>query len=157
MNIVSKVVGERRSAEREAALWRELKRLPEEDRLSELVTYLSIGENSKICSKAELALKAANRSLVGRELILKLLTYGLAHADASTIQSWLKWLVPKLGLWRIIKHLNDSYMQFPEGVKNAHYWLPQIYNKENESKRAEEQLILLDMKIREGRGAVREL
>lgn len=77
------------------------------------------------------ALKIANSSLTNKKYFRELLETGLATADASTIEVWLKFLVPRLGIRYILQVLDDRITQDFEQVEKALYWLPKFLNSAN--------------------------
>lgn len=78
------------------------------------------------------ALKIANSSLTNQKYFRELLETGLATADASTIEVWLKFLVPRLGIRYILQVLDNRITQNFEQVEKALYWLPKFLNFANQ-------------------------
>lgn len=78
------------------------------------------------------ALKVANATLRSKKYFQDLLEIGLESADASEIEIWLQYLVPRLGLRYIIKILDQRVVQQPQQVKKATYWLQKFLNESNQ-------------------------
>jgi hypothetical protein len=77
------------------------------------------------------ALKVANATLRSKKYFQDLLERGLECANASEIEIWLKYLVPRLGLRYIITTLDQRVVQQPQQVKKATYWLQKFLNESN--------------------------
>jgi len=78
------------------------------------------------------ALKLANSTLRGKKYFQDLLERGLEVADASEIEVWLKYLVPRLGMRYVINILGGKLIEQPQRVNKAMYWLPKFLNRTNE-------------------------
>ncbi len=78
------------------------------------------------------ALKLANFTLRNKKYFQDLLERGLEVADASEIEIWLKYLVPRLGMRYVINVLEGKLIEQPQKVDKAMYWLPKFLNRTNE-------------------------
>jgi len=78
------------------------------------------------------ALKLANSTLRSKKYFQDLLERGLEVADASEIEVWLKYLVPRLGMRYVINVLEGKLIEQPQQVNKAMYWLPKFLNRTNE-------------------------
>jgi hypothetical protein len=78
------------------------------------------------------ALKLANSTLRSKKYFQDLLGRGLEVADASEIEVWLKYLVPRLGMRYVINVLEGKLIEQPQKVNKAMYWLPKFLNRTNE-------------------------
>jgi len=78
------------------------------------------------------ALKLANSTLRGKKYFQDLLERGLEVVDASEIEVWLKYLVPRLGMRYVINVLEGKLIEQPQKVNKAMYWLPKFLNRTNE-------------------------
>ena len=78
------------------------------------------------------ALKLANSTLRSKKYFQDLLGRGLEVADASEIEVWLKYLVPRLGMRYVINVLEGKLIEQPQQVNKAMYWLPKFLNRTNE-------------------------
>jgi len=78
------------------------------------------------------ALKLANFTLRNKKYFQDLLERGLEVADASEIEVWLKYLVPRLGMRYVINILEGKLIEQPQQVNKALYWLPKFLNRTNE-------------------------
>ncbi len=78
------------------------------------------------------ALRVANSTLKSKKYFQDLLERGLEVADASEIEVWLRYLVPRLGIRYVINVLEGKLIEKPQQVKKAMYWLPKFLNKEND-------------------------
>lgn len=77
------------------------------------------------------ALKLANSKLKTKKYFENLLEKGLESANASEIEIWLKYLVPRLG-FRYVVNVLDKKVESQSGqVKKALYWLPKFLQKNN--------------------------
>jgi hypothetical protein len=85
---------------------------------------------NEVCSLLEIdvmeALRVANSTLRSKIYFQNLLEKGLATADASEIEIWLKYLIPRLGFRHVVNALEQKVVQQPQQVKNAAYWLPKF-------------------------------
>ena len=61
-----------------------------------------------------------------------MLERGLEVADASEIEVWLRYLVPRLGMRYVISVLDGKLIERSQQVKKAIYWLPKFLNRINE-------------------------
>ena len=91
---------------------------------------------NKVCALLEKdtieALRVANSTLRSKKYFQDLLERGLESANASEIETWLKYLVPRLGLRYVINVLEKKIVQQPQQVKKAVYWLQKFLNSSNE-------------------------
>jgi hypothetical protein len=78
------------------------------------------------------ALRVANSTLKSKKYFQDLLERGLEVADASEIEVWLRYLVPRLGIRYVINVLESKLIEQPQQMKKAMYWLPKFLNKTNE-------------------------
>ena len=77
------------------------------------------------------ALRVANSTLKSKKYFQDLLERGLEVADASEIEVWLRYLVPRLGMRYVINVLEGKLIEQPQQVKKAMYWLPKFLNRGN--------------------------
>ena len=77
------------------------------------------------------ALKVANSTLKSKKYFQDLLERGLEVADASEIEVWLRYLVPRLGMRYVINVLEGKLIEQPQQVEKAMYWLPKFLNRGN--------------------------
>ncbi len=78
------------------------------------------------------ALQLANSTLRSKKYFQDLLARGLEVADASEIEVWLKYLVPRLGMRYVINVLEGKLIEQPQQVNKAMYWLPKFLNRAND-------------------------
>lgn len=78
------------------------------------------------------ALRVANSTLKSKKYFQDLLERGLEVADASEIEVWLRYLVPRLGMRYVINVLEGKLIEQPQQVKKAMYWLPKFLNRAND-------------------------
>ena len=78
------------------------------------------------------ALRLANSTLKSKKYFQDLLERGLEVADASEIEVWLRYLVPRLGMRYVINVLEGKLIERSQQVKKAMYWLPKFLNRTNE-------------------------
>ena len=78
------------------------------------------------------ALRLANSTLKSKKYFQNLLERGLEVADASEIEIWLRYLVPRLGMRYVINVLEGKLIEQPQQVKKAMYWLPKFLDRANE-------------------------
>jgi hypothetical protein len=100
-----------------------LMNISEEERFNEVCTLLE--------RDVVEALKVANSTLRSKKYFQKLLEKGLETANASEIETWLKYLIPRLGLRYVVNLLEKKVVQQPKQVKNASYWLPKFAKSTN--------------------------
>jgi hypothetical protein len=72
------------------------------------------------------ALKLANSKLKTKKYFENLLEKGLESANASQIEIWLRYLIPRLGFRYVIHVLEKKIESQPEQVKKSLYWLPKF-------------------------------
>ena len=72
------------------------------------------------------ALKLANSKLKTKKYFENLLEKGLESANASEIEIWLRYLIPRLGFRYVIHVLEKKIESQPEQVKKSLYWLPKF-------------------------------
>jgi hypothetical protein len=77
------------------------------------------------------ALKLANSTLKNKKYFQDLLEKGLESSNASEIEIWLKYLVPRLGVRYVIHVLETKVEAQSEQVKKALYWLPKFIQNDN--------------------------
>ncbi|MBE9202030.1 MULTISPECIES: hypothetical protein [unclassified Nodularia (in: cyanobacteria)] len=106
------------------ALQRRLMSLPESDQFDEI--------NSLVDRDSVIGLKLANAVLKNKNYFEVLLERGLEKANASEIELWLKYLLPRIGFRRVIAILSNKLSQQPQQVAKASYWLPKFLPKGNE-------------------------
>ncbi|MBD2693882.1 hypothetical protein [Anabaena catenula] len=118
-----------------------------QDRLMSLPEEARFDDISVILDKSSLiGLKLANAVLKNKTYFEILLERGLETANASSIELWLKYLLPRLGYRRVIDILSDKLnSEHPQQVAKASYWLPKFLPKGNE--RAE--ILLKEFLIKE--------
>lgn len=104
--------------ERDLKQW--LRTLPEGHRFEFVSQCLDIPGYSRECR----ALIFATSCISNRAHVLAILRRGLACADASSIQFWLKFAIPKLGGRRVVKEVARLVDSNPDAVSKAIYWLP---------------------------------
>ncbi|MDJ0734192.1 MAG: hypothetical protein QNJ47_08950 [Nostocaceae cyanobacterium] len=78
------------------------------------------------------ALKIANSTLRSKKYFQNLLEKGLETANASEIEIWLKYLIPRLGVRYVITILENKIPHHPQQVRNASYWLPKFVKSTSE-------------------------
>ncbi len=78
------------------------------------------------------ALRVANSTLKSKKYFQDLLERGLEVADASEIEVWLRYLVPRLGMRYVINVLEGKLIERSQQVKKAMYWLPKFLNRAND-------------------------
>jgi hypothetical protein len=78
------------------------------------------------------ALRVANSTLKSKKYFQDLLERGLEVADASEIEVWLRYLVPRLGMRYVINVLEGKLSERSQQVKKAMYWLPKFLNRAND-------------------------
>ena len=78
------------------------------------------------------ALRVANSTLKSKKYFQDLLERGLEVADASEIEVWLRYLVPRLGMRYVINVLEGKLIERSQQVKKAIYWLPKFLNRAND-------------------------
>lgn len=81
------------------------------------------------------ALKLANLNLKDKKYFQNLLEKGLEDANASEIEIWLKYLVPRLGV-RYVIHILEKKLELQvelqrKQVQTASYWLPKFLKKDS--------------------------
>ncbi|MDX2273041.1 MAG: hypothetical protein NW237_13985 [Cyanobacteriota bacterium] len=77
------------------------------------------------------ALRVANSTLRSKKYFQDLLERGLESANASEIEIWLKYLIPRLGIRYVINVLSEKVTQQPQQVRKASYWLQKFLNNSN--------------------------
>jgi hypothetical protein len=106
------------------ALQRRLMSLPEEAQFNEI--------NALLDRDSLTGLKLANTVLKNKKYFELLVERGLEEADASEIELWLKYLLPRLGFRRIMAILSNKLSEHPQKVDKASYWLPKFLPQGNE-------------------------
>ncbi len=105
------------------ALQRRLMSLGEEAQFDEI--------NAILARNFVIGLKLANAVLKNKRYFELLFDQGLEKANASDIELWLKYLLPRLGFRRVIAILSHKLSENPESVNKASYWLPKFLPKDN--------------------------
>jgi hypothetical protein len=100
--------------------------LPEEERFQEICVLL---ERDVVG-----ALKLAGNVLQSKKYFHCLLEKSLESADASEIETWLSYLVPRLGVRYVINFLSGKIIEQPQHVWKAIYWLEKSVVNEKELK-----------------------
>jgi hypothetical protein len=108
--------GRTRNPEWERALARELRSHPEADRLRFITDLLDVHQ--------VVALELSRKCLEEKKSFEALLELGLRKGDASSIQDWLKCVLPHLGARHVVQYLCSRRGKYPQGVEQARYWLP---------------------------------
>jgi hypothetical protein len=72
------------------------------------------------------AIRVANSTLKSKKYFQDLLERGLEVADASEIEVWLRYLVPRLGIRYVINVLESKLIEQPQQLKKAMYWFPKF-------------------------------
>ncbi|MFI5454991.1 MAG: hypothetical protein ACHRXM_06025 [Isosphaerales bacterium] len=119
-------VGRVRDPKWERDLARELRLLPEAMRLQFVKDLLDV--------HLVVALDLARKCLSQRESLESLLEFGLQEANPSTMQDWLKCVLPGLGARRLVRCLHGHLNDYPQAVESARYWLPGLLTKADRSK-----------------------
>lgn len=107
-----------RDSVRENSLCKKLRLLPAHE-ASEFILRL-------IELDPRLGLSIAKRVLREPASIKCVFEMGIQIADASTMKWWLDTCVPKLGLKKITRILEDHLKKHPDAVDHALYWIPRI-------------------------------
>ncbi|MEH2082990.1 MAG: hypothetical protein V7K89_24330 [Nostoc sp.] len=106
------------------ALQKRLMSLSEEAQFDEI--------NAILDRDSVIGLKLANSILKNKRYFEILLERGVAEANASEIELWVKYLLPRLGFQRVIDILSDKLSEHPQKVRKASYWLPKFLPKGND-------------------------
>jgi hypothetical protein len=106
------------------ALQRRLTSLPEEAQFDEINVILD--------RDSVIGLKLANAILKNKKYFEILLERGVEEANASEIELWLKYLLPRVGFRRVMFILSDKLSEQPQQVRKASYWLPKFLPKGNQ-------------------------
>jgi hypothetical protein len=80
------------------------------------------------------SLKLAGNVLQSKKYFYLLLEKGLESADASEIETWLIYLVPRLGVRSVINVLSGKINENPQQVENTIYWLKKFVSSDKELK-----------------------
>jgi hypothetical protein len=113
-------VGKKRDSQWENDLARQLRTRPEGEKFDFL--------NDLLVVQPAVALELARRCLTSNESFEKLLETALRSANPSTMQDWLRCVIPHLGFRHVVKTLSRFQAEFPDGVERAVYWLPLFAN-----------------------------
>ncbi|MEH2010440.1 hypothetical protein [Nostoc sp.] len=105
------------------ALQKKLMSLPEEAQFDEI--------NAILDRDSVIGLKLANAILKNKRYFEILLERGVAEANASEVELWVKYLLPRLGFRRVMAILSDKLSENPHAVDKASYWLPKFLPKGN--------------------------
>jgi len=101
----------------ERQIAKELRELAEEERYAFILEMLNIS--------IPVALSLANSCLRRRDLLESFLKSGISIIkDASSIDLWLRCLIPRLGVRRTIHILKEHARSHPVAVESASYFLP---------------------------------
>ena len=93
----------------------------EEDRANFLVEVLAAQEGSGLSTRPWFDLaRSVLRDSSSFEVLLR---RGLRVSNVSTIRNWLECCVPRLGVRRVIRILEQEDEVHPHGVELAEYWL----------------------------------
>ncbi|WP_414544224.1 hypothetical protein [Nostoc sp. CCY0012] len=106
------------------ALQRRLRSLAESEQFEEI--------NALLDRDSLIGLKLANAVLKNKKYLELLLDQGLDKANASEIELWLKYLLPRIGFRRVIAILSNKLLEQPQQVARALYWLPKFLPPGNE-------------------------
>jgi hypothetical protein len=104
-----------RDTKREMAVAQELRGMSETERLR-YITDLAR-------SHARLALIFANQTLLKRQSFVHLLYRALETANAQSMGTWLTYIVPRVGLRRVARILEEEIANRPISVNFAMYWM----------------------------------
>jgi hypothetical protein len=132
-------LGKRRDSRREDALAKQLRQMPEAERLAFIDELLG--------TKPVIALKLARTCLQQPASFEHILQHGLDHADASSINLWLEAVVNGLGFRRLASILGAKLATSPLAVVKARYWLPKWLP--NNNPQAQQALRDLDAELAE--------
>jgi uncharacterized protein (DUF433 family) len=135
----------RRDTERERELARQLRALPEPERIQFLEEFIE---------KDILGLKFANACVREKSFFEKLLRQGLANADASSISIWLESVVPRLGFNRVLAILTEEVERDPQAVDKALYWMRRFVPANDPAARQAIQDLIALVASKGGRGAL---
>lgn len=105
------------------SLQKKLMSLPEEAQFDEI--------NAILDRDSVIGLKLANVILKKKRYFEILLERGIAEANASEVELWVKYLLPRLGFRRVMAILSDKLSENPHAVDKASYWLPKFLPKGN--------------------------
>jgi hypothetical protein len=97
-------------------LKRRLRQHPEEERFRFICQIIP--------ERRGLGLRLANSCLRSRRFFEELLMEGMRTGDASSMRTWLKCVVPRLGVVRVLAALRAGMDSNPDAVDNALYWMP---------------------------------
>ncbi|MEH2373276.1 hypothetical protein [Nostoc sp.] len=121
--MISRFIGDK-DFEDHKALQRRLMSLPQEAQFNEI--------NAILDRDSLIGLKLANAVLKNKRYFEILLERGVAEANASEIELWLKYLLPRLGFRRVMAILSDKLSEHAQEVRKASYWLPKFLPKNND-------------------------
>jgi hypothetical protein len=77
-------------------------------------------------------LKLAINVLQSKKYFHCLLEKGLESSDASAIETWLSYLVPRLGIRYVINILSGKVSEQPQQVEKTVYWLEKFLSNEKD-------------------------
>lgn len=121
---VEDYVRRRRDPAWERELLRTLRSMSEDERLRFIQEWM--------LHRPSLALLFAHKCLQRRQSFYWIIEFGLDHANASSIESYLRCAVPRLGFRRTAAYLSKQLPLNPKAVGKALYWLPRFLNKSDE-------------------------
>lgn len=136
--LIQSIIGRRRDSGRENLACDKLRLLPENERLVQIVNYLLESKDLNECSRIDVSLRLANRTLESKQSFFALLDLAMTKSDPSTMQFWVKWICPKIGLDCLICFLARQAPEHPKEVEYAIYWLKQRYLKKYMTKKSME-------------------
>ena len=108
----------------ERELARTLRSMSEDERLRFIQQW--------ILHRPSLTLLFAHKCLQRRDSFYWVIQFGLDHANASSIESYLRCAVPRLGFRRTVAYLSKQLPLNPKAVGKALYWLPRFLSKSDE-------------------------
>ncbi|MBE7479619.1 MAG: hypothetical protein HS104_06480 [Polyangiaceae bacterium] len=118
-----------RNSVRESTLVRRLRKVPDAERY-ELIQRL-------ISRDIVVGLEVARAALTNRKHAENLLERGILGSDPSDVELWLRCLVPKVGVGRVVAFLRRELETYPDAVDNALYWLPRFLTAASEREKAQ--------------------
>ena len=127
MNLIEANIGVRRDSVKEQMVVDALKAMPETERLKIIIEYIRFSKSLVDYNRAKMVLKIASRVLNNFSSFEELLNVSLAESDRSTIQFWIKYISPRIGLRKVVSFYKKTVLT---GSKNeasvvgwALYWM----------------------------------
>lgn len=120
--------GRFRDSQVERELSRDLRALPEDERLAFINSLMACGRPHCF----SVALWLAKTCLTARRSYEAVLRDGFEKGDASTIKYWLEAVIHGLGFRRVVQLLSERLPVDPESVVRARYWL-RVWIPDNQS------------------------